>query len=275
MKKSIKQLLAGNALMLASLSASAVVIVDGNFGDWQVDSNTMQSGLSDVHQTVEDQHGGYLSPGYGGQQYDAEAMYTRWDNSRLYIGVMTGRAQNASGWTAGDIAIDLGSNGSYEFGVVTSSQTGFGGDGIGNAGALYAVNDWNYGIWEAPNQSVGLNAQGAVDYGHPTSVAQGALIDMVDFAYSDDETGLGQWDDDRHYFIETAIDVSLLGGLSSLLSDGFSLHWAANCNNDFIQLDIDPAAVPEPGTFGMLLAGSLALFFARRRESNKDESIIA
>lgn len=261
MKKILPTTLIVSAL-LSSTSALAGIIADGNHSDWSINTGNLSSSDASVRYVTEDQHDSYLDPGYGGQRYDAEGIYTRWDNNALHIGVLTGRAQNASGWSAGDIAIDLGSNGNYEFGVVTSNKAGSG-SGIGNPGELYAVSQWNYGIWEGSNQYVGLNAASAVAYAHPTSVAAGTLLGNTSFAYSGAQSGLGTWVNDDHYFIETSIDLSMLGGQDALLDDGFSLHWTANCNNDFITIDVAAVNVPEPASTALIALGLLALAAAR------------
>ena len=62
---------------VASQSATAGIIADGNYADWSINQSDLSSADSSVHHTVEDQHSWYLSPGYGGQAYDAEGIYTR------------------------------------------------------------------------------------------------------------------------------------------------------------------------------------------------------
>jgi hypothetical protein len=81
--------LAGLALALVTtviaLPAHAdPLTIDGNFADWGIRNNGTVAGWtpnSGVLYTVEDQsnaNGGYLSPGWGGQAYDAEALYLTW-----------------------------------------------------------------------------------------------------------------------------------------------------------------------------------------------------
>ncbi len=253
----------GAALLIATPASAGTI---SSFSDWQINSGDLSSANSAVYYTTEDQHTEYLNPGYGGQAYDAEAIYTTWDANYLYVGMMTGREQNpGSGWAPGDIAIDLGSNGSYEFGLVTSSATGSNPAtaGVGSPGELFAVNSWNYGIWDASGNHVGANSP-LVDTDHPTSVASGSVIGSADhFLYSSIGSGYGNWGNDEHYFISAAIDLNLLGG-AALMDDGFSLHWAANCNNDWILLDVPASPVPTPLPLMLLAAGLLGLMATRR-----------
>ena len=254
-----------SALLAQNASATTITA----FSDWGINASNLSSSTSGVQSTIEDQHDSYLDPGYGGQAYDAEAIYTTWDNDYLYVGVMTGRAQDATGWSAGDIAFDLGSDGSFEYGLVTSSQASNHPDGIGSPGDFYSVTDWNYGIWTAPavyNTSVLTPYKLA----HPTSVKAGTLDGTATtFSYGSIGTGYGAWQTDTHYFISAAIDLDLLGGSAALLDDGFSMHWTANCNNDWVQLVV--AAVPEPSILGLFSIGFIGLLSSgiSRRKSRQ------
>jgi hypothetical protein len=57
--------------------------IDGNFADWGVANNGTVSGWTPGSGIlfVDDQsnaNNGYLNPGWGGQAYDAEALYLTW-----------------------------------------------------------------------------------------------------------------------------------------------------------------------------------------------------
>ena len=196
--------------------------------------------------------------------------------------------KDADGWSAGDIAFDFGSNNTYEYGLVTSEKQTSNADGIGKEGQLFDVSSWNYGIWEAPNNIAESTAE-AEAYGHPTSVNSGSVAadkDSTDldgvlggvghFSYEAIGTGYdgnshpnSSYDfmGDEHYFVSTAISYSAFGASSmhDLLNDGLTLHWAANCNNDFIMLDIE-AQVSEPPMLALLGMGLFAIGIQRRRK---------
>ena len=79
------------ALLSVSNSAFSTPTLT-NFLSWDVGSDMVSTQAN--HSVIEDDgHRGYLNPGHGGQDYDAEALYTSWDADYLYIGLMTGRAQ--------------------------------------------------------------------------------------------------------------------------------------------------------------------------------------
>ncbi|MCX5757803.1 MAG: hypothetical protein NTU83_04725, partial [Candidatus Hydrogenedentes bacterium] len=76
---------------------------------------------------------GYVGPGYGGQNFDIEAMYAYADSSGLYVAVVTGFDKTGVyGWVGGsangyseydrpgDIFLDFGSNGTYDVAIETA-----------------------------------------------------------------------------------------------------------------------------------------------------------
>jgi hypothetical protein len=115
---------------------AASVVVDGKIADWGLHQTGKASDwtpnpalVPSTQYTVEDQTGNantYLSPGYGGQAYDAEALYTFVENNLLYIALITGLSPDtpdnpkANSYGPGDFAIDFGQDGSYEFGIETT-----------------------------------------------------------------------------------------------------------------------------------------------------------
>jgi hypothetical protein len=264
------------ALTTVPTAALASITVDSNLDDWihaptgsagdwsnVLDSNTVFS--------FEDETGGagaYLDPGWGGQPYDAEAIYVRRSATTLDIAVVTGRAPGASGWAAGDIAIDFGRDGSFEYGIVTLGDS----TGIGSQGDLFSVTEWGYGLWEAPGDEGPVMTDFKGD--HPTVVEAGTLKGTVDLSYGAMTYGpsntaglpIGQYGDaGKHYVIEASIDATLLPELSS---EGFLVHWTMACANDISEVSTaymppppNPPAtgVPTPAPLALLLAGVAAL----------------
>lgn len=248
-----------SALMLAATlsgSASAALVVDGNLHDWQINQTTWVSSLPNVHSTVEDATGGsgvYLNPGFGGQAYDAEALYATFQDDKLFIALITGHdpatkdnaAKNT--YAAGDFAIDFGKNGTYDLGINIVN-------GFGTAGGVYANPTWAYGLWSAN----GSYNPGSPDKSNPTSLLGGTLIGVADFDYSKNGAGgYGTWKSDKHYFYEISVDLDVLLAAGWDRS-AFDIHWTENCANDSIVTD-PGLVVPEPGSLALLGVGMLGL----------------
>lgn len=257
------------SLALAASGASAITI-DGDWSDWISPSGAGQASdwnplSSSIKYAVEDQNDtNYLDPGYGGQAYDAEAIYVSISGGNINIAVVTGRDpldHGSNSWRWGDIALDFGNDGVYEYGLVTLGDAGqHVSSGIGDAGEFYKVSSWNLGLWDAPNV---YNPNPTSDYAkqHPTSVAAGEKLGEGSFAWSKVDIPLGNLGGD-HWFMEGSIPISLIE--PQHLSQAFTAQWTMGCANDWIAVD-PQIPVPEPGALGLLGFGFLGLLGLRRR----------
>lgn len=277
-------------LALAGPAAATVLArqIDGQVDDWPIDPLTWEPTAAGIEFAggnrpdplnghPEDTTGGALTPvypGYGGQLYDAEAAYATVQDGVLYFAIVTGLPQTGTRtvgldgrvvygnglWAPGDIAIDFGLDGTYELGIETTGRSSTLTDRL--AGGVYRSTGarWEDDWIGTPYRSAANDYTAA----NPTSMVGGELVGEALLVYSSTPvTGLGGFRSDRHYVIEGAVDLSLLG-LAPTKED-FMLHWAMDCGNDAIAVDPPPAPAPEPGTLALLALGLPAALARRTR----------
>lgn len=275
MSRGARSLAVALPLIACAAPASAVPIIDGNIADWGLQRTGQASDWTPnaavKGHTVEDQTGGtavYLNPGYGGQRYDAEGIYVTWDTSNLYVLAVTGLPNtlmhNPSGghYAAGDILLDFGNNGSFEYGLVVRNLAGL------TVGGVYEVGTLSYGIWSAPD----VHADASNPSPYAVAVKTGSKLGDGQLSYSVIGNNLGMYSTDTHYAIEAAIPLLALGddwgkGLP------LSVQWTMYCANDIISTTVTTPAgrVPEPGIPGLVAAVLVAgcargiRFLKRRR----------
>lgn len=232
-------------------------VIDGNLSDWGVSPGSF--GSSDwspntgIHYTEEDQSPSinFLDPGYGGQTFDAEAMYIDFDNTNLYFAIVTGFPSSGSGsYYPGDIAFDFGIDGIYEYGVAATTHNGF------SRGSLYTVSKWGNGLNNWGYGNVGY-------LGAPTKILTGTLkYDPPGTNLVYNNTYYGASSKGKHYVIEGYIPYSYFG---SNWEENFRVHWTQTCGNDFIKLDMHHST-PEPATLTLFGMGLLGLVGLKRKK---------
>lgn len=259
------QLALGGAVLLTASTAGQAITVDGNLADWGLTFNgqagdwtTTQAGVLSVVEDQNGANGGYLNPGWGGQAYDAEAMYMTWNASNLYVAMVTGHNPNTAtgggSYGRGDFAFDFNLDGTWDFGFATANRAG----GI-TQGSLYRTTNanWAYGLWSSP-QVLGASTDA-------TALTGGTLTGVGSLSISGVKTNMGALGG-NHWIYELAIPVSAFGSLwaGQGPAKAFDLTWTMLCGNDILRLDPPVRSVPVPGTAGLALAGLVGLGLRRR-----------
>ncbi len=230
-------------LLAATASVSQAAIMDF----WATEGwNTVAS---------EDQEGyfNYLDPGTGGQAFDAEYLFYRFDHDSnvLSLGLQTGFdvIDGRYGYYyTGDLALSFnGSNYDYavDFGLRSRDyhnysyvNTSAGAYGIDPAG-FYSVSQWNSNIL------------------HPVSgvfaMDEGQIIESL----LSNEAGY----ENNSYYRTVSFDLSSLG-LGGEFDMG--MHWTMSCGNDAINGTASIVDVPETDSVYLLGLGIFALIAVRR-----------
>jgi hypothetical protein len=232
-------------------SASAAITVDGLMGDWGVTpgayGSTDWTPNAGISSTIEDHNPAvdFVGPGWGGQNFDAEALYFKKEGMTAYFALVTGfplaGLQNES---FGDIGFDFDNDGLYEYGVETRGNAGF------TKKHLYGNATWN-------NPTFGIST--------PYDLKTGTDLGLVGFAY-DKTTYVAH----KHYILEIGIPISFFGASWGDPNNNpdFAIHWTMSCGNDAIDLEVPgtTTAVPEPATMALFGFGLAGYALKRRKQ---------
>jgi len=209
-----------------------------------------------------------VSPGGGGQAFDAEYLFYKLEDGALSIGLQTG-FNVREGWQtynggsdiyySGDLALSFdGDDTSYEygfdFGLYTENYFTIGdkvsmnGTGKDTAG-LYENVVWDSGVYPGHSSS------------SPFAMEGGSLVVDND-GINTSNTNAGYDSSRNTYWRTVTLDFALLG----MDFSGFDAHWTMSCGNDVIE---GHAPVPEPATMLLFGAGLMGLAGTRLRRKQK------
>ncbi len=223
--------LGASLVMVAPTSASLFLGDWGvSYGSWDPTGFTGECVRFYTEDWAGDPPDGFLDPGDGGDLCDVEAVYFGMDADNYYFAVVTGfRRTGYSGWLPGDLFVDSGNDGSWDFAFDTDQ----------NGALLTQITSVENTSYNWPNSS------------NPYRVAtyDGAPIPVPNYRY-DAFSG--------RYAIEAMIDRGLVGEIRD-----FHVHWTMECGND--AGDLVGTVVPEPATLLLVGGGLLGLTACRIR----------
>lgn len=208
---------------------------------------------------------GFVNPGWGGQYFDAEYLYYKFDGTKLSIGLQTGfdlydgiqgvSDYGGTGYYGGDLALSFDGDGSgFEYGVDFgfSPQFGYyaGTEQNSFAAGLYNVSAWN------DDSDIYFAAS------NPFAIKAATLVQSLNSQTFSEQGGTVASDGQTSFFQKVSFDISSIVNVS----DSFTLdaHWTMSCGNDAVDGSVNIAPVPEPSTILLMCAGLLGMVGVRR-----------
>ncbi|MBX3177310.1 MAG: PEP-CTERM sorting domain-containing protein [Candidatus Hydrogenedentes bacterium] len=292
--------LAAGYCSVAGAGLVSGITVDGSIGtDWGVATPTGVNGnnwtptnnlgAGWVQEDSVTGSNGYVGPGYGGQNFDVEALYTGFDIStnRLYVALVTGfdiEGETVSGinYFAGDVFIDFGnylpdSDNVYDLHAGQRSwDLAFILAGATASDTSLDARQAPFVIDDSPTGAPGYNSG-------PLSAIGGTLQSgAVAFGYSNNGALDGWTASQDHNVYEFSYEITDQSILNQLIyADtgnnygwGWTVHWTMSCGNDFLNAagylptgtTFNTPVVPVPAAAPMGLLGLGLVAFARRRK---------
>ncbi len=193
---------------------------------------------------------GIVTPGGGGQLFDAEYLFYKIADDVLSIGLQSGFdlvdgqvLYKNKKYYSGDLALSFdGDTGNYEyafdFGLLTKNYYNNTVGGSPDVAGLYANVDWNKGVYTKYQAS------------NPFAMNSGSFVSTANAS-----TTAGQEGDS--YWRTVSFDVTSLHSFTAL-----DVHWTMSCGNDVIEAHTNmpnTSPVSEPATMVLLGSGLAGL----------------
>lgn len=225
----------------------------------------------------------YVSPVWGGQNYDVEFLGMAMQGNILYFGIGSGlRPDNGlRSYSPGDLFLRINGN-QYviEMGGGVAGATGGTHQVQGSPGSYYVVE--NPGTVGGSAVTLGTNTLNNQVAGSVWSIGQGTTTNgigligaykPVQFEAANGQTPLGiaqlfatlnetPASYNQHSVWELAVDLSIFGIGAGQPFNVDEARWGPACYNDVLAVS---SVVPEPGTLALLGLGLLGIGVLRRR----------
>jgi hypothetical protein len=274
--------------VLSVLLISSVVCASPNLDNGDIDG-FMGTEWNTFYTDGDTGDNDFVDPGWGGQEYDVEKIGIYIEDSVLYFGLQTGFEINYKEdyEYPGDIAIDIGSDGTYEFAIRFSDDGSnslfLDKNDVGTNNQFAASLD----IFSIDGDSVwDRDYDGFIDTDEnpqPFKLYDGTKLASSTISAIYSREGGVSYDPYRNT-LEAAINfdtlTARLATLDQTITDStdITIHWTMSCGNDYLDnvLTYTPETpnnpTPEPATlllFGMGLLGAGAYGRKKQRKEEK------